>query len=140
MPRTALFETTDHEHGCGCVPRSAEPDPATVADIMQARAIAGSLAEFGIGSARWSTAYDHQAAAVVLRVDTPRGLYALVIPEPGQAFPVFYRGQRIGALDSRRVYGNADSYTGALFAAYLRDRAALEIPGRDASLALQNMV
>ncbi|MCZ4125994.1 hypothetical protein [Streptomyces sp. H39-S7] len=139
MTRTALFETTD-DHGCGCVPAPAEPDPATTADIMQARAIASGLAEFGIGPARWSAAYDDQAAAVVLRVDTPRGLYALAIPAPGQPFPVRHRGERIGALDCRRTYGTADSYTAALFAAFLRDRAALDIPGRDACPTPPNMV
>lgn len=55
-------------------PRAA-PDPGTTADLMQARAIASALAEFGIGPARWSAASDHQTAAVVvLRVNTPRGL------------------------------------------------------------------
>lgn len=87
MTRTALFETHADDHGCGCVPAPAEPDPGTTADIMQARAIAGGLAEFGIGPRRWSAAYDHQAAAVVLRVDTPRGLYALAIPAPASRSP-----------------------------------------------------
>jgi hypothetical protein len=140
VTRTALFETHADDHGCGCVPAPAEPDPSTTADIMQARAIASGLAEFGIGPARWSAAYDHQAAAVVLRVDTPRGLYALAIPAPGQPFPVRHRGERIGALDCRRTYGTADSYTAALFAAFLRDRAALDIPGRDACPTPKNMV
>ncbi|WP_237308010.1 hypothetical protein [Streptomyces alboflavus] len=106
---------------------------------MQARAIAAGLAEFGIGAADWSAAFDPQAAAVVLRVDTPRGLYALAIPAPGQSFPVRHRGMRIGTLDCRRTYGTADSYTAALFAAFLRDRAALSIPGRDVHHAPQNM-
>ncbi|WP_411143134.1 hypothetical protein [Streptomyces sp. x-80] len=140
MTRTATFETPADAHGCGCLPAPAEPDPATTADIMQARAIAAGLAEFGIGPDRWSAAYDHEAAAVVLRVDTSRGLYALVIPAPGQAFPVLHRAERIGALDCRRIYGTADSYTAALFAAFLRDRAALEIPGRDVCPIAQNMV
>ncbi|MGW7292876.1 hypothetical protein ACWGIB_10875 [Streptomyces xiamenensis] len=140
MTRTALFKSQVDDHGCGCVPAPAERDPSTTADIMQARAIASGLSEFGIGRARWSTAYDHQAAAVVLRVDTPRGLYGLVIPAPGKPFPVHHRGKRIGALDCRRTYGTADSYTAALFAVFLRDRAALEIPGRDACLSPQNMV
>lgn len=140
MTRTATFETLTDDHGCGCIPAPAEPDPGTTADIMQARAIAAGLAEFGIGPARWSAAYDHEAAAVVLRVDTPRGLYALTIPAPGEPFPVRHRGERIGALDCRRTYGTADSYTAALFAAFLRDRAALEIPGRDAFPLPQNMV
>ncbi|MDX2538828.1 hypothetical protein [Streptomyces scabiei] len=140
MTRTALPETHADDHGCGCVPAPAEPDPNTTADIMQARAIASGLAEFGIGPARWSAAYDHQAAAVVLRVDTPRGLYALAIPAPGQPFPVRHRGERIGALDCRRTYGTADSYTAALFAAFLRDRAALDIPGQGACPTPQNMV
>ncbi|MER7043632.1 hypothetical protein ABT391_01775 [Streptomyces jumonjinensis] len=139
MTRTALFETTAADHGCGCVPAPAEPDPAMTADIMQARAIAEGLAEFGIGPARWSAAYDPEAAAVALRVDTPRGLYALTIPQPGQPFPVRHRGERIGALDCRRTYGTADSYTAALFAAFLRDRAALDIPGKDVCLP-RNMV
>ena len=69
-----------------------------------------------------------------------RGLYALAIPDPGQPFPVRHRGERIGALDCRRTYGTADSYTAALFAAVLRDRAALDIPGRDACPAPKNMV
>ncbi|WP_030020205.1 hypothetical protein [Streptomyces monomycini] len=140
MTRTAPFETPADEHGCGCVPAPAEPDPGTTADTMQARAIAGGLAEFGIGPARWSAAYDHETAAVMLRVETPRGLYALGIPAPGQPFPVHHRGQRIGALDCRRTYGTADSYTAALFAAFLRDRAALEIPGRGVCPAPLNMV
>ncbi|MGJ5898325.1 hypothetical protein ACSCBZ_41250 [Streptomyces niveiscabiei] len=140
MPRTTLSEPHADAHGCGCVPAPADPDPSTTADIMQARAIAAGLAEFGIGPARWSAAYDHQGAAVVLRVDTSRGLYALVIPAPGQPFPVHYRGERIGALDCRRTYGTADSYTAALFAAFLRDRAALEIPGRDACPTSENVV
>ncbi len=140
MPRTASFETHADCHGCGCVPAPAEPDPGTTADIIQARAIASGLAEFGIGPARWSAAYDHQAAAVVLRVDTPRGLYALAIPAPGQPFPVRHRGVRVGVLDCRRVYGTADSLTAALFGAFLRDRAALDIPGRDVCSTLKNVV
>lgn len=140
MIRTAPFEPLADDHGCGCVPAPAEPDPGTAADIMQARAIAAGLAEFGIGPARWSAAYDHKAAAVVVRVDTPRGLYALAIPAPGQPFPVHHRGERVGALDCRRAYGTADSYTAALFAAFLRDRAALSIPGRDVCPTPQNMV
>lgn len=140
MTRTALSETRADDHGCGCFPAPAEPDPGATADIMQARAIAAGLAEFGIGPARWSAAYDHQAAAVVLRVDTPRGLYALAIPVPGQPFPVRHRGERIGALDCHRTYGTADSHTAAMFAAFLRDRAALDIPGRDVCPTLQNVV
>ncbi|MEV0278551.1 hypothetical protein AB0I22_19515 [Streptomyces sp. NPDC050610] len=140
MIRTAPFETLVDDHGCGCVPAPAEPGPETTADIMQARAIAAELREFGIGPARWSAAYDHEAAAVVLRVDTRRGLYALAIPAPEQPFPVRHRGERIGALDCRRTYGTADSYTAALFAAFLRDRAALDIPGRDVHPIAQNMV
>ncbi|MFE7118538.1 hypothetical protein ACFU99_24290 [Streptomyces sp. NPDC057654] len=134
MIRTAPSETDDH--GCGCVPAPTEPGPATTADIMQARAIAAELTEFGIIPA----AYDHEAAAVVLRVDTRRGLYALVIPAPGQPFPVRHRGERIGALDCRRTYGTADSYTAALFAAFLRDRAALDIPGRGVRPTAKNVV
>ncbi|MFE4635496.1 hypothetical protein ACFRJ1_19275 [Streptomyces sp. NPDC056773] len=140
MTRTAPIETQPEDHGCGCVPAPAEPDPATLADMMQARAIAAGLAEFGIGSARWSTAYDAAAGTVVLRLDTPRGLYALGIPEPGEAFPVYHRGQRIGALDCRRTHGTADSLTAVLFAAYLRDRAALDIPTRDVLISAKNMV
>jgi hypothetical protein len=140
VTRTALFATRADDHGCGCLPAPAEPDPGTIADIMQARAIAAGLAEFGIGPARWSAAYDHQAAAVVLRVDTPRGLYALTIPAPGQPFPVRHRGERIGALDCRRTYGTADSLTAAMFAAFLRGRAALDIPGRDVCPTPQNVV
>ncbi|ATM24855.1 hypothetical protein SMD44_p20072 (plasmid) [Streptomyces alboflavus] len=139
MSRTASFEPLAEDHGCGCVPAPAEPDPGTTTDVMQARAIAAGLAEFGIGAADWSAAFDPQAAAVVLRVDTPRGLYALAIPAPGQSFPVRHRGMRIGTLDCRRTYGTADSYTAALFAAFLRDRAALSIPGRDVHHAPQNM-
>ncbi|MBD0688538.1 hypothetical protein [Streptomyces sp. CBMA123] len=141
MPRAAaLSETYAADHCCGYAAAPAESNPSIAADIMQARAIASGLAEFGIGSARWSAAYDREAAAVVLRVDTPRGLYALAIPEPGQAFPVRHRGERIGALDCSRTYGTADSYTAALFAAFLRDRAALDLPGRDGCLTPQNMV
>ena len=140
MTRTTLFETRADDHGCGCHPAPAKPDSGTTADIMQARAIAYGLAEFGIGPACWSAAYDHQAAAVVLRVDTPRGLYALAIPAPGRPFPVRHRGERIGALDCRRTYGTADSYTAALFGAFLRDRAALDFPGRDACPTTYNVV
>ncbi|MCC3767281.1 hypothetical protein [Streptomyces sp. UNOC14_S4] len=140
MTRTATFETLAGDHGCGCLPAPAELDPGTVADIMQARAIAGGLEEFGIGPARWSAAYDREAAAVVLRVDTSRGLYALVIPAPGQPFPVRHRGGYVGALDCRRAYDTADSYIGALFAAFLRDRAALDIPGLDVCPTPRNVV
>ncbi|MGA4842100.1 hypothetical protein [Streptomyces sp. G45] len=140
MIRTAPFEPSVDDHGCGCVPAPAEPDPGTTADIMQARAIAAGLAEFGIGPAHWSAAYDHQAAAVVLRVDTPRGLYGLAIPAPGQRFPVRYQGKHIGVLECRRTYGTADSYTAALFAAFLRDRAALSFPGRDVCRGRLNVV
>ncbi|MFJ8628592.1 hypothetical protein ACIRD3_37915 [Kitasatospora sp. NPDC093550] len=140
MPRAALTETHTDDYCCGYAAAPADPNPGVAADLMQARAIAGGLAEFGIGSARWSAAYDREAAAVVLRVDTPRGLYALAIPEPGQPFPVRHHGERIGALDSRRTYGTADSYTAALFAAFLRDRGALDFPGRDVCLTPKNMV
>ncbi|MFD7583594.1 hypothetical protein [Kitasatospora sp. NPDC059817] len=140
MPRAALTETSADDYCCGYAAAPADPNPGIAADLMQARAIAGGLAEFGIGSARWSAVHDREAAAVVLRVDTPRGLYALAIPEPGQAFGVRHHGERIGALDCRRTYGTADSYTAALFAAFLRDRAALDFPGRDVCPILQNMV
>lgn len=138
MPRSAPSETFDQV--CGCFRASVEPDPGTSADIMQARSIASGLAEFGITPAHWSTAYDHDAAAVLLRVDTPHGLFALAIPAPGHPFPVYHRRQRIGALDCRRTYGTADSYTAALFAAFLRDRAALDIPGKDVCLSAKNLV
>lgn len=140
MTRTAPIETQPDDYGCGCVPAPAEPNPVTLADMMQARAIAAGLAEFGIGPSRWSTAYDIAAASVVLRLDTPRGLYALGIPEPGQAFPVYHQGERIGALDCRRTHGTADSLTAVRFAAYLRDRAALDIPRRDVLTSAKNMV
>ncbi|MFF2027004.1 hypothetical protein ACFVW2_35115 [Streptomyces sp. NPDC058171] len=140
MTRVALTETHADDYCCGYAAAPAEPNASVAADLMQARAIAGGLAEFGIGSARWSAAYDPETAAVVLRVDTPRGLYALAIPEPGQPFPVRHHGERIGALDCRRTYGTADSYIAALFAAFLRDRAALDFPGRDVCPTRQNMV
>lgn len=142
MTRTALFETHADDHGCGCFPAPAQPDPdsGATADIMQARAIAYGLAEFGIGPACWSAAYDRQAAAVVLRVDTPRGLYALAIPAPGRPFPVRHRGDRIGSPGLPPHSRQPHSYTAALFAAFLRDRAALDFPGRDACLTIYNMV
>jgi hypothetical protein len=137
VPRSAPIET---DQPCGCFPADAQPAPAVAADTMQARAIAAGLAEFGVTPAHWSTAYDAEAAAVLLRVDTPRGLFALAIPAPGHPFPVYYRRQRVGALDCRRTYGTADSYTAALFAAFLRDRAALEIPGKDVWFSAKNLV
>ncbi|MGX2994920.1 hypothetical protein JNUCC64_11570 [Streptomyces sp. JNUCC 64] len=140
MTRAVLTETTADDYCCGYAAAPAEPNPGIAADLMQARAIAGGLGEFGIGAARWSAAYDPEAAAAVLRVDTPRGLYSLAIPAPGQAFPVRHHGERIGALDCRRTYGTADSYVAALFAAFLRDRAALDFPGRDVCPTRKNMV
>jgi len=138
VPRSAPTETA--EQVCGCFRAEAQAAPAVAADTMQARAIAAGLAEFGVTPAHWSTAYDAEAVAVLLRVDTPHGLFALAIPAPGQPFPVYHRRQRVGALDCRRTYGTADSYAAALFAAFLRDRAALEIPGKDVCLSAKNLV
>ncbi|MEY9937627.1 hypothetical protein [Streptacidiphilus sp. MAP5-3] len=132
MPRYATHDAA--EDVCGCFRAPADEYTATAADTMQARAIAAGFAEFGITPAHWSAAYDAEAAAVLLRVDTPRGLFALAIPALGQPFPVYHRRQRIGALDCRRTYGTTDSYVAALFAAYLRDRGALDFPGKDRCL------
>ncbi|MFE7665124.1 hypothetical protein [Streptomyces celluloflavus] len=110
---------------CGCV-AVIEPTPtAATADVMQARAIYHHLAQLGVASERRSYAWDdrHQAAAV--RVSTPHGLYALLIPPVGRAFVIHYRGARIGALDARRVPATTDSLAGTLYATFLRDRGDL---------------
>lgn len=119
-------QTTSHPTGCGCVSATTSTMSAPIAaDMLQARAIARHLADItALGPDRWSIAYDDQAAAVALRIATPRGLFALLIPPPGRPFPVLHHGRRTGALECRRVPATRDSLTATLFAAYLRDRAA----------------
>ncbi|WP_424212718.1 hypothetical protein ACN20G_11905 [Streptomyces sp. BI20] len=127
--------------GCACVPHPADPDPTTEADLMQARSIAGGLARYGIGPDRWSTAVDPEAGGAVLRVCAEDGtLVTLVIPAPGAPFPVHRNRRRVAALDARRVYGTRDAHVAALFVAYMRDRAALELPRVDSRPRAQNVV
>ena len=112
------------ETGC-CQPAPAAGTAVQIADLIQARAIGRHLVRLAVDSERVAAAWDHDAAAAVVRVDSARGLWALVIPPIGRAFPVLQRGQRVGALDVRRVPATTDSAAAAHLAAYLRDRAAL---------------
>lgn len=122
-----LTPFTPTGNACGCIP-AIPPNPQHLADALQALAIARSMARFGLAKCSYAVTFDPAADAVVLRVETARGLFSLLVPQVGRAFPVWQNGVRIGALDARRVPGNRDSYIGALFAAYLRDRAALAFP------------
>jgi hypothetical protein len=122
-----LTPYTPTGYACGCIP-AIPPDPEHLADALQALAIARSMAGLGLAKRSYAVAFDPAAGAAVLRVETVRGLYSLIIPPVGRPFPVWHNGARNGALDARRVPGNRDSYIGALFAAYLRDRAALSFP------------
>ncbi|MEU7230013.1 hypothetical protein [Streptomyces chrestomyceticus] len=124
-PAHAIEAPADTAEPCGCIPLSQAPSPAVAADVMQARAISHHLADLGVPAARRAVGWDdtHQAAAV--RVSAHHGLYALLIPPVGRAFPVLYRSERIGALDARRTPSTRDSLAGTLYAAFLRDRGDL---------------
>ncbi|MFE2911453.1 hypothetical protein [Kitasatospora indigofera] len=110
--------------GC-CQLAPAAATAVQLADLLQARAILRHLPGLGIEPRRAAAAWDAEAAAAVVRVDSPRGLWALLVPPVGQPFPVWWRGQRNGALDVRRVPATTDSATAVHLTAYLRDRAAL---------------
>ncbi|MFD8708618.1 hypothetical protein ACFV1W_39580 [Kitasatospora sp. NPDC059648] len=110
--------------GC-CLTVAAATTTREIAELLQARAIARHLPDLGIRGSRIAAALDPAAESAVVRVDSADGLYALVIPPVGQAFPVLYRGRRIGALDVRRVPATSDSTAATHYALFLRDRAAL---------------
>uniref|UniRef100_UPI003F493DBA hypothetical protein n=1 Tax=unclassified Streptomyces TaxID=2593676 RepID=UPI003F493DBA len=123
-PAYAVEGPAEAPDPCGCVPLTQAPPSAVGAEVMQARAISRALADLVPAQRRavgWDD--DHQAAAV--RVSAAHGLYALLIPPMGKAFPVLYRSARIGALDARRIPSTSDDLTASLYAAFLRDRGDL---------------
>ncbi len=126
-PARPLAPATGDDHqGCGCRPAIAPAlSPQHQADLMQARAVLAGLAEFGVRAARRSVAFDEAAQAVTVRVQSGHGLYALHIPPSGAQFPVHRNGRRDGVIGARRVPATTDSLITALYAGYLRDRAAL---------------
>lgn len=111
--------------GCGCVPAARAVPTRYEADMMQARAIAARLAEYGVRAARRSAAYDTEQQAAAVRVSTGHGTYTLLIPPPRRRYAVMRNGQRDGALSARRIPADTDSKITTLFAYYLRDRGAL---------------
>ncbi|WP_329492553.1 hypothetical protein OG618_37825 (plasmid) [Kitasatospora sp. NBC_01246] len=122
MQKTTAPASTDT--GC-CQLAPAAATAVQLSELIQARAIARHLPGLGIESNRIAAAWDAEEAAAVVRVDSARGLWALVIPPVGTAFPVRWRGKRVGALDVRRVPALTDSAAAVHLVAYLRDRAAL---------------
>ncbi|MBE9500748.1 hypothetical protein IHE61_31085 [Streptomyces sp. GKU 257-1] len=58
-------------------------------------------------------------------METRHGLYALLIPPPGERYRVLHHGAHLTTLDARRVPGTSDQMIGTLFAAALRDRGDL---------------
>lgn len=125
----ALTLTTDQAAdrpaaGCGCTTAPATP-VAEHPDLLQARAIAAHLAQFDVEPARRSTAVDETYQVAAVRVASPHGLYALLIPPPGRPFPVLHNGRRIHTLSARRVPGATDESVGTQFAMIMRDRGDL---------------
>lgn len=108
---------------CGCVPAVRTRDHS--AEVMQALAVHHLLAEW-IAPARRSAAWDEDAQAAAVRIESPHGLYQMFIPAPGRPFPVFLAGRRDGTLGVRRGPGTSDGTVAALLACYLRDRGDLD--------------
>ncbi|MGW2793615.1 hypothetical protein ACWC9H_27300 [Streptomyces sp. NPDC001251] len=124
--RPITADTGADDEACACRPAIAPAlSPQHHADMMQARAILTGLAAFGVRAARRSAAFDETAQAVAVRVQSGHGLYALHIPPAGMQFPVHRNGCRDGVIGARRVPATTDSMVTALYASYLRDRAAL---------------
>ncbi len=121
---TTTRTAADAEAGC-CLTVATAATARQVADLLQARAIAKHLTGLGVAKNRVAAALDEITEAAVVRVASPDGVFALVIPQVGRAFPVLFKGRRTGALDVRRVPATSDSSTATHYAHYLRDRAAL---------------
>ncbi|MFF5808238.1 hypothetical protein [Streptomyces sp. NPDC012746] len=122
----AAPSTGPDDDGCGCNPGIPAVATEYAADLMQARAISQILGtEFRISTNARSIAVDEAAQAVVVRILTPHGLYALHIPAVGRQFPVHRNGVRDGVLSVRRVPATSDATVALLLGAYLRDRGAL---------------
>ncbi|MFF2751108.1 hypothetical protein ACFVVA_36930 [Kitasatospora sp. NPDC058048] len=122
MSTTRTKKPTDP--GC-CVAAPATATPTQITDLLQARSIAQHLPALGIIGDRIAAAVDADARAAVVRVDSRHGLFGLIIPPVGRAFPVMHNARRIGALNVRRIPANSDSSIATHLAAFLRDRAAL---------------
>ena len=119
----ALAPVRADDAGCGCVP-AVRVSGGRQADVLQARAVYGHLAEW-LPDERRAYGWNKDAEAASVRVATGHGLYELFIPPVGRAFPVCVSGRRDGALDARRVPGTPDSLVATLYATYLRDRGEI---------------
>ncbi|MFE3506216.1 hypothetical protein [Kitasatospora sp. NPDC059160] len=124
MQKTRTTPATVADTGC-CQLAPTTATAVQLADLLQARAISRHLVRLGVDSERVAAAWDADVTAAVVRVDSARGLWALVIPPVGRPFPMLQRGQRVGALDVRRVPAITDSAAATHLLAYLRDRAVL---------------